>query len=131
MNTATARRITRDRSGGDCELRIDGVCLGRATNFQHRRNRSQQGPWAPSNGIDVCGSGTTGCHGYIHQNPKEADDNGWTVLSWEHWGSKPARFWHGLVLLSDDGSWTNLGDSKHTAGCAVWTSDTCDCQEAS
>lgn len=78
MNEREARRIVRLRSGGVCE-----VCGGeRATNFQHRKNRSQGGLWLASNGLDVCGSGTWGCHGRIHARPQEAYRNGWSVKSW-------------------------------------------------
>lgn len=106
MTEARARLIVRDRAGQMCEIRINGVCLGRGTNYQHRRNRSQQGPWTPSNGLWVCGSGTTGCHGHIHHNVAEATAKGWTVKSWEDWQSKPVLLWSGLALLDDRGNAT-------------------------
>lgn len=116
MNEKIARRLVAARgSGGDdyrrCEIRILGVCLGRATNFQHRKNRGQGGAWAPSNGIDVCGSGTTGCHGYIHANPAEAVENGWTVPSWADPVATPAllhtvHYGHDYVLLDDEGCYS-------------------------
>lgn len=104
MNETTCRRIVRQRSNGGCEVRVPGVCLGRAGNFQHRKNRSQGGRWTPSNGLDVCGSGTTGCHGYIHAHPKESYRKGWSVRSWDDPAATP--FEHpdfGPVLLDDVG----------------------------
>jgi len=65
VNETTARRLVRQRSGGWCEVRLRGVCLGRAMSFHHRLRRSQGGPWTPSNGLDVCGDGTRGCHGAL------------------------------------------------------------------
>jgi hypothetical protein len=93
VNETTARRIVRQRSGGDCELRIAGVCEGRATNLQHRKNRSQGGQWTPSNGLDVCGTGTRGCHGFIHQHPAMAREKGWTVPSWADPEKTPVEMW--------------------------------------
>lgn len=98
-----ARRLVRERSGGICE-----VCsAARATNFQHRKGRSQGGRWTASNGLDVCGSGTTGCHGYIHAHPDEACVKGWTVKSWDDERAVPVDLpAFGPVLLNDEGGWT-------------------------
>lgn len=41
----------------------------RAESIHHRRKRSHGGLWAPANLLDVCGSGTTGCHGRIESEP--------------------------------------------------------------
>lgn len=104
MNEQKCRRIVRERSSGGCEVRVLDVCLGRATNFQHRKNRGQGGRYDPSNGLDVCGSGTTGCHGYIHAHPEESYRKGWSVQSWADPAAVP--FEHpdfGPVLLDDVG----------------------------
>lgn len=77
MNEQTARRIVRQRSGGDCEVRISGVCKGRAREFHHRKNRSQGGQWTPSNALDLCSS----CHMYITTHPAAAREKGWAVPS--------------------------------------------------
>ncbi|MEU5155613.1 HNH endonuclease [Glycomyces sp. NPDC021274] len=100
-NERKARQLVRERSGGICE-----VCgLRRATNFQHRKNRSQGGRWTASNGLDVCGTGTTECHGDIHSNPTKAYEAGWSVKSWDDETTAPVRTWRGLVLLDDEGGW--------------------------
>jgi hypothetical protein len=65
MNQGKARKFVRDRSDGRCEARLLGICLGRAMSFHHRLRRSQGGLWTPSNGLDVCGDGTRGCHGAL------------------------------------------------------------------
>ena len=107
MNEHQARALVRARSEGWCEVRIPDICRGRATNFQHRKNRSANGGWSPANGIDICGSGTTGCHGYIHANPAEATRWGWTVKSWDDPAITPVLLWtlhyqRAMVVLDDD-----------------------------
>ena len=67
-----------------CMIGIPGVCLGPGTNRHHRKLRSQGGTDDPSNVIEaVCGSGTTGCHGWIHDHPATSYANGWLVKSWD------------------------------------------------
>lgn len=111
MNERECRDIVHQRSGGDCEIRIAGVCLGRATNFQHRLAKKHGGRFLPSNGLDVCGHGNlSGCHGYIHQNPKLAVERGWTVPSWGDPATTPAEVWmwghmQAAALLDDAGDY--------------------------
>lgn len=76
-NTAELYR----RSGGICEVQVRGRCEGRATNRHHRLDRSVGGTSIMPNLIHLCGSGTTGCHGYITHNPMVAEANGWTIRS--------------------------------------------------
>ncbi|MEU5258960.1 HNH endonuclease signature motif containing protein [Amycolatopsis sp. NPDC021455] len=105
MNITQARRIVAARSDGMCE-----VCgRGKATNIQHRKNRSQGGTWRVSNLLHVCGSGTTGCHGYIHAHPLKSYANGWSVRQARDPADMPALLWKHFgrhyVWLRDDGSW--------------------------
>ena len=67
-------------SGGGC------AGCGRATglNVQHRRARGSGGSSderkrRPCNGVALCGSGTTGCHGWCEQHPHLARDLGWRI----------------------------------------------------
>lgn len=100
----TQRDLTGKRSGGWCELRIDGVCQGPATNKQHRLAEGQGGPTVASNLIDICGMGNvSGCHGFVHQNPNVAVANGWTVKRRQDWRVIPVLLFDGLVLLDDHG----------------------------
>ena len=48
-------------------------CGARATNWHHRLNRSQGGPDDAFNLVPLCGSGTTGCHGWVTLHPSEAE----------------------------------------------------------
>ncbi|MGH9059727.1 MAG: HNH endonuclease signature motif containing protein, partial [Acidimicrobiales bacterium] len=75
------RRVVRERSGKRCEIRLDTPrCTGRAQDWHHRKNRSQGGTWAPSNGLAVCRS----CHEAVtntHGRRPEFEDAGWVVAS--------------------------------------------------
>lgn len=108
MSEKTCRDVVRVRSGGDCELRLDG-CLGRAHSVHHRRKRSQGGPWLPSNAVHSCGDGSRGCHGVITETRTEYYDNGWIVHSWSDWKSTPilmhTAHGHTWVLLDDEGGY--------------------------
>jgi hypothetical protein len=73
----------------------------------HRRPRSH--PWPglheASNLVDLCGSGTTGCHGWVHAHPAEAYRYGWLVHAWREAAEVPVLTdRQGWVWLSDDGS---------------------------
>lgn len=67
--------------------RTDGRCVGcgqPATNIQHRKARGMGGTRSvsvghPANGLPMCGSGTTGCHGWTEANPAHALALGWRL----------------------------------------------------
>lgn len=93
------------RSGGDCEATIGGVCLGRATNIHHRRRRNIQPAHTLPNLLHLCGSGTTGCHGWITTQPKLARQYGWIVSSYHDPAPMPARVRGRMVLLTEVGGY--------------------------
>jgi hypothetical protein len=102
MNQHLARRIVRERSGGICEV----CAVAYATNFHHRKNRSQGGLWCPSNGLDLCGSGSTGCHGFITSHPKLSYEYGYSVRSGRDPARSPVRLARrGWTLLDSTGSY--------------------------
>lgn len=87
------------------------------TNRDHRKNRSQGGWTVASNLQLLCGTGTTGCHGWATQHPADAVTDGWAVPGWADPAEWPARRWmrtdHGMVrpawvLYGDDGSVTEI-----------------------
>ncbi len=107
-----ARKRVLPRNMGACEVQIPGVCRGHVESYQHRKRRgncTKFERWAPSNGIAVCGDGTTGCHGWIHANPEAAQAQGWEVLTEENpaevsvWLHNPNVLGRELFLLRDDG----------------------------
>jgi len=80
---------------------------GRASplTMDHLKNRSQGGTWAPSNIVILCGSGTTGCHGWKTEWPDAAHDAHWALKRGEEPGvtpifHHPSQAW---VRLDDDG----------------------------
>ncbi|MFI6302134.1 hypothetical protein ACIBCH_09700 [Amycolatopsis thailandensis] len=109
MSEVQCRDIVKERSGGDCEVRIEGWCQGRAREFQHRLPAGRGGLFVPSNGLAVCGHGNfDGCHGFIHQNPTIAEKFGWTVETGVDPALKAVEVWiwgrmKRSVLLDDDG----------------------------
>lgn len=99
-----ARAAVKERDQGMC------VRCGRpGGNFDHRVNRSQGGRWAASNGQTLCGSGTTGCHGWVTNHPASAIQDGFAVPGYAHPEVWPAYRIHvGWVVYFDDpvdGAW--------------------------
>jgi hypothetical protein len=104
-----ARKLVKARGEFD-NVRVCELCFAnRATNYQHRKNKAQCSTaemWTPVNGLDVCGSGTTGCHGWIHSNPTKARELGWMVGREEDPAEVPVLLCqYGWVLLDSDGGW--------------------------
>jgi hypothetical protein len=102
--TITKRQRNRlgERADRLCEIRRHG-CLIHASNAHHRKNRSQGGGDWLSNLLLACGSGTTGCHGYITSNPAEARRNGWTTWATDKPAEVPVLYRGQWVRLDDDG----------------------------
>lgn len=124
MNERLARRIVRARSGGRCEARLPG-CFGRAHTFHHRLRRSQGGPWTPSNGLDVCGDGTRGCHGKLTNTNGRYDEYrrlGLILRSGDDPYFTPAHIFNANfdlgcrveLLLDDDGCFTPYHPERTT-----------------
>jgi hypothetical protein len=68
--------------------RSDGRCAGCGRSspltVQHRRARGMGGTRRREvgehpNGVALCGSGTTGCHGWAEANPRDAELLGWAL----------------------------------------------------
>lgn len=47
--------------------------------LSHCIARSRGGPWTHWNVRALCGSGTTGCHGWLEANPAQAEAEGWRI----------------------------------------------------
>jgi hypothetical protein len=70
-----ARHVVRARSGGTCEA----ACSAPATDWHHRRNRSQGGAWSAPNGMHLCREH----HGWVTDHPVDGRALGWAVRSHE------------------------------------------------
>jgi len=97
-----ARDFVYGRSRGWCEVRIPGVCFGRAGNWHHRNTVGRV--WAPSNGLHVCGSGSCGCHGWITEHPAMANEYGWALRSGQSSQLEPA-------VIASQGCWCYLTET--------------------
>ncbi|MEU1550276.1 HNH endonuclease [Nocardia sp. NPDC005745] len=87
MNESLCRHIVTERCGGQCER-----CRAPGVTMHHRWKRGQGGPWTPSNVIALCGSGTTGCHGWVEHNPAAAHESGLWLFNGEH-DTQRQRVW--------------------------------------
>lgn len=102
-SAATVKQV-RERDGHAC------VRCGSTDSLttQHRVARGMGGtraPWInePANLITLCGSGTTGCHGYVEANPAKAKQLGYAVSKYNRPEDVPVRTWQGRVWLTNDG----------------------------
>jgi hypothetical protein len=105
-----AYEVVTYRDGGVCvRCKRTHPLLG--VNRDHRQNR-RPGNTTPANLQLLCGSGTTGCHGWKTENPKASEREGWSVPGWADPAEWPARRWFsthlgtleiGWCLYSNDG----------------------------
>ncbi|WP_083213337.1 HNH endonuclease [Mycobacterium malmoense] len=94
------RPLLRQRGDHVCE-----VCgLEFANNAHHRKNKSQGGQDDLSNLLLLCGSGTTGCHGWITEHPAEAYAKGWSVRSTDDPADVPVLYRGSWIRLDDLGN---------------------------
>ena len=98
LTKAERDRLTA-RSGGICEL----CGVDPATNWHHRKNRSQGGKNNLGNALHLCGSGTTGCHGWVTENPAKAYEMGWSVRSGFNPADVPVYRRQEWAILTEDG----------------------------
>lgn len=93
------------RAHGNCER--CGKPLHRDHTSRHHRQRRRDGGDRLANLLLLCGSGTTGCHGWVHANPQAATEQGWIVPTWANPANIPVRLADGyLWVLRDDGTKT-------------------------
>lgn len=65
----------------------EGQCCARCGQYveggsRHHRQLRRHGDHSAANIVLLCGSGTTGCHGWVHAHPAESYALGWLVHSW-------------------------------------------------
>lgn len=93
------------RAGWLCER-----CGQAGTSVHHRKKRSQGGPWSWTNLVFLCGTGTTGCHGWVEHNPNEAEWEGFHVRPWQQPERVTVKYQGQWATLTEDGEvWYESG----------------------
>lgn len=54
--------------------------------------------------MHLCGSGTTGCHGYIETHPDISYVKGWKMRQHQRPETSPVQTHYGIVILERDGT---------------------------
>lgn len=106
---------------GYCQL----GCGSLAENYAHRLPAGQGGPYTAGNGLGLCGSGTTGCHGQSERARDLSYACGWLLRRGQDPDTTPALIvtalgadWH---ILDDDGTGlTRLAEPGEITGWDYW-----------
>ncbi|MBW3088804.1 HNH endonuclease [Bifidobacterium sp. 82T24] len=108
--SASVKRLVDERDGRCCSV-CGRYLPGSPGGRHHRQLRSQQPDptllHRPSNLIDICGTGTTGCHGWVHAHPAEAYRLGLLVRM----GRDPSETPMLRYARSDRPQWVMLNDN--------------------
>lgn len=102
-----ARETVAVRDGHYC-ARCGVSIVDRTSSVHHRLARSVGGSTDPRindlrNLIQLCGSGITGCHGFVHSHPKMSWEHGWIIRSFDEL-DRPMRSMYGSrIVLTEDG----------------------------
>lgn len=86
--------------------------------IHHRRPRGMGGTKRPesnlpANLLTLCGTGTTGCHGWVESHRTSAVADGLLVSQHADPEQIPVHTYRGKVLLSNDGMLAIVGPSRH------------------
>lgn len=108
-----SRLLTIGRDGHRCVRCGVYVRAGQwpGLSVHHRMNRLRADvEWrhSPANLVLLCGSGSTGCHGWVHQHPEQAHGLGLYLYAGETPQSTPVLDWRGDQWTPDD-----QGDRKY------------------
>lgn len=76
-------------------------CGMQSTQIHHRRPRgmggtTQQSTDEPANGVVLCGSGTTGCHGWVESHRSQAVSDGLIVSQGQEPATVPVLLYQGM-----------------------------------
>lgn len=98
------KALVRSRDGHQCQ-RCGVSIVDIPSSIHHRKLRSQGGLDDADNMIRMCGTGTTGCHGWAHHNRTLARLGGWIVYRIDNPAEHPVHTFHGWVLIDSLGGW--------------------------
>jgi len=101
------------RGGGKCEICNQPLNSSQFVSLHHRKPRKMGGSKDPtlneaSNLMMICGSGTSGCHGYVESNRELSYANGWLVHSYEEPITKPVLIRSATMLLDNNGGYVPI-----------------------
>lgn len=91
----------------------------RTLTTHHRINRGMGGSKRPdlnqpANLLTLCGSGATGCHGWVTANPRKAYDLGLAVQRHRDPTEVPVTTWRGWVFLDNNAQLRFLDEPAKT-----------------
>lgn len=102
------------RDGGRCArcgIGLNRGARGTAWSVHHRRPRGMGGSrsaWVneAANLLLLCGTGVTGCHGWVESHRADARDLGWLIPANAVYTSHDVAvpYWDGLFFLTDYGT---------------------------
>lgn len=89
-----------------------GRSLASTHGSRHHRQLRRHGDHSPANLVLLCGSGTTGCHGWAHGNPASARSEGFIVPGWCDARKVPVGTIWGWRVLRVDGTFDEISDAE-------------------
>lgn len=101
---AVGRELVKKRAAGLCE----GCGLVDGQSWSHRIPKGNGGTWSASNGLWLCGTGTTGCHGWLEGDRRAGKALGWALTRRQNPANAPALIWHRSARI-----WALLDDLGH------------------
>lgn len=110
------RNLVLERAEGRCERcgkKLDPFFYS----LQHRRARGMGGSRlsntnTPANLGALCGTATTGCHGFVESHPRLAANVGWRVAQEKDPADFPVLTWQGWLYLDHEGGYVPLGEAS-------------------
>lgn len=113
---ASGKRLVKARADGMCE----GCGLVVGQSWSHRIPKGVGGLWSASNGLWLCGSGTTGCHGRLEADRRAHRPLGWDVPRRRDTTTTEVVIWQRgariRALLDNSGDLVVLGPAPLTGG---------------
>ena len=121
--------VERDRGACvRCGRTVDLSARGIGWSIHHRRPRGMGGSRnpvvsAPANGLLLCGSGTTGCHGAVEADRDAGRQQGFLVPQWRDPVDVPVQHRvHGWSWVGED-SWVPLTQGELWIQAGEWLAD--------